>query len=379
MQNFHDREKSANCFSLLLFPSFCFRIAVVPWRPFKIIPQGENLMAVLPVSVAESETSRTLVRAGLTRIHQGKVRDTWGLDPGGALRLVVATDRISIFDLVLPVLVPRKGEVLTALTHFWLSGPLKDFPHHLVRSEENPKLNMVHDVREVIPDLPRERCLVVQTVEIPPFEMTFRHHIGGSVWRAYEDHGVVAGHKLPPGLKRWQFLESPLFTPSTKAQKGHDVNVTVEAYLEVMGERGMRAIRMFMHAYTTAYEYAKERGILILDTKFEGLDVIADEVLTPDSSRFTTVEDFAAAMEVGRDPVFFDKEPVREFGRSVDTPWGKGIQRLDPTDLQHLSFVASLTIPDAVVSATTARYLDIFQRVVGISLSEYQRTEMGIA
>lgn len=336
-------------------------------------------MATIPVKVAESDASRALAAEGLPRLSQGKVRDTWRLDQYAELLLVLATDRLSIFDFVLPVLVPRKGEVLTALTHFWLTKILSDFPHHLVASSEDPRLNMAHDIKRDVPSLPLERCLVIQRVEIPPFEMIFRHHLGGSVWRAYEERGVVAGHKLLSGLKRWQFLESPLFTPSTKEQEGHDVNITMEEYVQAMGDRGHRAIRMFMDAYERAYNYAKQRGILILDTKFEGLDVIADEVLTPDSSRFTTAEDLEAAIRDGRDPIFYDKELVRQWGRKVQTPWGIGINNLDPTNTEHLAFVAGLEVPDEVVAATTQRYLEIFFMLTGLKLHEYQEAEMGIA
>jgi len=337
-------------------------------------------MATIPDGVAESETSRVLARAGLKRIHQGKIRDTWSLDSENVLRLVVATDRMSIFDFVLPVLVPQKGEVLTALTQFWLSGPLKEFTHHLVGAVKNPSVNMVHDLKALIPDLPLARCLVVRTVEIPPFEMIFRHHLGGSVWKAYRETGVVAGQRLPPGLQKWAFLPDPLFTPSTKAQEGHDVNITVDQYLEAMGERGSRAIRMFMDAYVRAYQYAKERGILILDTKFEGLDVIADEVLTPDSSRFTTVEDFETTIREGRDPVFYDKEPVREWGRTVRTPWGIGLNNdnLDPANPEHLQFVAEIQVPNEVVLAAMQRCLQIFSMLTGLRLEEYQQSNIGI-
>ena len=290
--------------------------------------------------------------------------------------LPVATDRLSIFDFVLPILVPHKGEILTALTRFWLMKILAGFPNHLESSKKDSKLNAVHDLKSKFPIIPLERCLAVKKSEIPPFEMIFRHHIGGSVYEKYLETSTAGGHKLPPGLTKWSYLKKPIFTPSTKEEHGHDINIDAAFYLEQNGKRGEKAIGMFRRAYSRTYAYACTRGILILDTKFEGIDVISDEVLTPDSSRFTTSEDFQKAIEEERDPAFYDKQPVREWGVTVKTPFGRGINKLDPRNTDHLSFVSHLDIPEDVVIATTNRYIDIFRCLVGCTLHDYQRNVM---
>lgn len=323
-------------------------------------------MARIPSRVAQDPTTAELLRRGFVLVNQGKVRDTIGLDRASSMLQVVATNRISIFDFVLPALVDRKGEVLAALTHFWLTRVLADFPNHLLPAVDYKNEALPYNV------------LRVRRVSIDSWEMIFRGHIGGSAWDQYQKTGMVAGHKLPPGLQKWQRLLGPIFTPSTKETEGHDRNVTVEEYRAAMGTRGDQMIRLFGDAYSIAYNYAAERGILILDTKFEGgQGIIADEVLTPDSSRFTTVEDFEKAMRDHRDPVFWDKELVRNWGRTVITPRGtKGINTLDPLDEGDLAFVTSLEIPPEIIAETTRRYLAIFSMLTGMSLDEYQQKEM---
>lgn len=324
-------------------------------------------MARIPSRVPQDPTTAGLLRRGLVLVNQGKVRDMVAFGDGRPTLDVVATNRISIFDFVLPVLVPQKGEVLTALTHFWLTNVLMDFPHHL--------LSPVYYQSE---GLASWNVLQIRRVSIDPWEMIFRGHIGGSVWDQYQKTGMVAGHKLPPGLQKWQRLSESIFTPSTKEAEGHDRNVTVEEYHAAMGARADQMVNLLGSAYEIAYNYAVERGILILDTKFEGgQGVIADEVLTPDSSRFTTVEDFDTAMREHRDPVFWDKELVRNWGRTVVTPRGtKGINTLDPLSEEDLAFVASLEVPPEIIKETAARYLAIFSMLTGMPLGEYQQTKM---
>lgn len=346
-------------------------------------------MAKLPRQVAElyhhdyfmTPLVDYLEHYGFRRIHQGKVRDSYALPRHKGYRLVVATDRISIFDFVLPALVPHKGEVLTALTHFWLNEVLSDFPHHLIYPFCKQPLPIDHPTADEIAhemshELPVTRCLVVREVVIPPYEMIFRGHVGGSIWKQYQQSIVVAGQQLPAGLKKWHRLEKPLFTPSTKSQAGHDVNITIEEYFEQMGEAGYRSVKMFERAYIRANECAQEQGILILDTKFEGLDVIADEVLTPDSSRFTTVDDYQKALEERRDPVFYDKQLVRDWGLTVETPLGRGTNQLNPEDDGHVAFVHGLKVPHEIINKTSQRYLEIFERLTGQSLKEYQEAKM---
>lgn len=328
--------------------------------------------AILPPQVAESETSRYLTECGLKRVHQGKVRDTYEYPGRNDLLLVVASDRVSIFDVVLGVEIPQKGEILTAMTLFWLTDVLEDFPHHLAAESDTNE-----HVGEVFPNLPakvRRRCLLVKRAEIPPYEMIFRHHLGGSVYKAYSNTGYVAGQQIKPGFPKWHKLDTPLFTPSTKEETGHDINISVQQFYAAMGERGTQAVEMFTRAYKRAYEYAEKLGILILDTKFEGLDMIADEVLTPDSSRFTTEDDFIKAVQQGRDPTFYDKQFLREWGMQVETPWGRGLnnKNLDLAKPECREFICGLSVPADIVLTTKNRYEDIFTRLTGYTLHEYQ-------
>ncbi len=322
--------------------------------------------AIVPLRVAESDASRYLASCGLRRIYQGKVRDTYSYPVEPELLLPLATDRVSIFDFVLSALIPRKGEVLTALTHFWLTTVLRDFPNHLAPAEELLRL------KRMFSQLPMERCLVVKRAEIPPYEMIFRHHLGGSVYKEYLGTGTAGGNELPKRLTKWSFLEEPIFTPTTKEERGHDKPIPAQEYFEQTGEAGRQAEAMFRAAYGRAYAFGRSRGILILDTKFEGRDMIADEVLTPDSSRFTTEEDFVLAMAQKRDPIFFDKQVVRDWGVEVQTPWGKGIGNLDAKNPEHIAFVHSLEVPAEVVKETAIRYFSIFSSLTSWDIDAYQ-------
>lgn len=306
------------------------------------------------------------------RIHRGKVRDTYELTP--ELLLFLATDRLSIFDFVLPAFVPRKGVILTALTHFWLTKILPDFPNHLAVCDPETVKKFFNSK-----GIPRN-ALLVRKLSMVPYELIFRHHIGGSVYKKYQKTGLAAGQKIVPGLPKWSALNRPICTPSTKAQEGHDINIDLSECLIGMGPGAQQAIDMLTEAYSRAYAYAKERGILILDTKFE-IDmnyIFADEFLTPDSSRFTTVADFELAMKEGRDPIFMDKEPARNWGRTVVTPFiGEddepiiGINKLEPANDQHVNFVHSLKVPQEVIQTIMNRYLEVFEILTGCSIDDY--------
>lgn len=322
-----------------------------------------------------------LASKGMRLLHRGKVRDTYVSADHPDRLVVVASDRISIYDFVLGTLVPYKGQVLTALSHFWQTHVLSAWPNHLISSEVAPAYNAAFDlyVENGADYFPLSRTLVVEKQQMEPYELIFRQHLGGSVWKAYERTGVVSGIELPLGLKKWQKLPIPLFTPSTKAVEGHDVNITAAAYYGTMGGSSKNRVRDLSTLYQYAYDYAKKRGILILDTKFEVGRTLADEVLTPDSSRFTTVADYESALSDGRDPVFFDKQNVREWGRNVRTPFGVlGINNLDPQNVNHREFVAHYPVPQEIVEDTTQRYLEIFQMITGTSLTDYQVSAMGV-
>ena len=185
------------------------------------------------------------------------------------------------------------------------------------------------------------------------------------MWADYETSGVVAGRRLPTGIRKWGFLWEPLFTPSTKAGAGeHDENITVERFLAETGEAGEQAVHLAKTAYQLAYQYARRKGVLILDTKFEGFGILVDEVLTPDSSRFTTEESyFQEAMAQGKDPIFYDKQLVRDVGAAIETPWGRGVRSLDPKQPEQLHWMEG-ELPkffsEELIAETSNRYQQIF-------------------
>jgi phosphoribosylaminoimidazole-succinocarboxamide synthase len=349
-------------------------------------------MTKIPKGLPLDPTTKYLLDLGHKPIHEGKVRNTFKLPSVGLLP--VATDRISIFDFVLNATVPRKGEYLTAITHFIMMDILKDIPNHLIPSKLNPAFNAVYDLKmTTMPDLPLGRCLVVEdlTGQLDKFELIFRMYIGGSVYKKYLTTGKVAGQKIPLNLPKWSKLEKPIFTPSTKETEGHDVNITSQKYFRAMKKLGVDAkpfISTLREACVRYHAYCAERGILILDTKYEGsslLRKIADEILTPDSSRYTTIESWEKAVAEGKDPIFLDKEVVRIYGKKVETPFLNekneqiiGINNLNPKNQMHVDFVHSLTIPEEVINAAVERYQEIFQRLVGMTLDKYQKEKMGV-
>lgn len=315
-------------------------------------------------------------------LSQGKVRDRYYI-PFFGYYLMVATDRISAFDFVLPPTVPRKGEYLTAISHFWSTHVLK-LADDLVESRHFESRNAVVDMYD-LPEALRLRSLVVAPVTVMPFELIYRGHIGGSVYPKYRETGLVAGEAIEPDLPKWSKLKRAAFTPSTKAEEGHDINITVAEFMEAAGPDGKIAHQITRHAYERAYDYAERRGVIILDTKFEvgktrdGRIVMADEKLTPDSSRFTPKDDWEEAMRKGRDPQFFDKEPVRIYLKTVGTPFldseGQqivGVHKLNPENPEHIRFVHSLVIPEEVIEGVADRYRTILARLTSMTLEEYQ-------
>lgn len=337
--------------------------------------------ADLPKSVGDTDFHMLLEKSGLTRIHQGKVRDTYKLPAHEDLLLMVATDRLSIFDFVLPALVTDKGAVLTAITVFWLEKVLADGRDHLTAFGKR--------IDDYLPDGIKsdsgllKRAMIVKKLNILPIECVARGYLTGSGWSAYKKNRELCGHKLPEGLYDGVRLPEPIFTPTTKADVGHDEHVSFES---VDGEYGSWLGERTLDIYGRIADYAAGHGIILADTKFE-IDengILADEVATPDSSRFWDREEWEAAVKEKRSPSGYDKQPVREWGKTLETPFEKdgakitGIDRLDTADPQHLDFVHNLSVPQDVLDATTTRYRRIFELLSGSKLEEFQRVSMGI-
>jgi phosphoribosylaminoimidazole-succinocarboxamide synthase len=285
--------------------------------------------------------------AGLQLLHRGKVRDVFRIDSEALL--LVATDRISAFDCVLPVLIPGKGEVLTQLSRFWFGRLAHLSANHFVTTD--PEL-MPPRIREH--EWLRGRSTLVRRTDVFPVECVVRGYLEGSAWKEYEATGMICGHRLPRGLQQCERLDTALFTPATKAVAGHDENIDFGQFSDIVGKDNAMYLReTSLRLYSAASEYAATRGIIIADTKFEfGMDkngeiLLIDEVLTPDSSRFWPAEKY----EPGRAQPSFDKQFVREYLETLD--WDK--QPPAPP------------LPKAVVEATAKRYHDAYRVLTGES------------
>jgi phosphoribosylaminoimidazole-succinocarboxamide synthase len=283
----------------------------------------------------------------LRHVASGKVRDIYELDERHLL--FVASDRMSAFDVVMAEPIPDKGRVLTALTAFWLEQLSDVAPNHLVSVD-------VPAAAGDVPDL-AGRVMVVRRAEMIPIECIVRGYLSGSAWAEYQRSRSMHGIPLPAGLRQSERLPEPVFTPSTKAAEGHDENISFEQAGEVAGsDVAEEARRISLAAYRKAADLAAERGIIIADTKFElgvidGRLCICDEVLTPDSSRFWPAD----AWEPGRTPPSFDKQPLRDWLEG--TGWGK----TPPPP----------ALPDEVVNATRARYVEAYERLTGRSFGDW--------
>ena len=288
----------------------------------------------------------------LQLIHSGKVRDVYDARDGRLL--MVTSDRISAFDVVMDEPIPNKGRVLTAMTAFWFERFAELVPGHLISTG-------VGDLAEVlggaVPDNLVGRTMLCRRAEMLPIECIVRGYITGSAWKEYWTSGTMHGGPMPAGLLEADRLPEPVFTPSTKADEGHDVNISYEEAVDLVGsEVAALAREASLACYQQGAEWAAERGILIADTKFEfgmvdGRLVLADEVLTPDSSRFWPAEAWAP----GATPPSFDKQPVRDHLDALD--WGK--QPPAPP------------LPDEVVSATSSRYVEAYELITGRSFADW--------
>jgi phosphoribosylaminoimidazole-succinocarboxamide synthase len=286
---------------------------------------------------------------GLDLIHRGKVRDVYAL-PGNRL-LMVATDRLSAFDVVLPDPIPGKGEMLTQISNFWFGKTAHIIPNHLTGE----------DVASVLPAgvdaaLYAKRAVVTKRLKPVPVEAIARGYIIGSGWKSYKATGDICGIKLPEGLQMAAKLPEPIFTPSTKAAVGdHDENVSFDAVVALVGEDMANAVRKAtLEIYAWAAAYAAERGVIIADTKFEfgtdenGVLHIMDEMLTPDSSRFWPADDY----QVGISPPSYDKQFVRDYLEQI------GWNKTPPAP----------KVPADVIDGTAEKYAEALDKLAGIRL-----------
>jgi len=275
--------------------------------------------------------------ADLPLVASGKVREMYDL---GDRLLMVASDRISTYDAVHPTPIPDKGKVLTGLSVFWFERLGDIVPNHMVSFTDG------------VPEETRGRALSVRRLQMLPVECVVRGYITGSGWKDYQATGSVSGIALPPGLRESEQLPEPIFTPSTKAEIGHDEAIDFEQAAALVGDRALmeRVRDVSIALYSAAAAHARENGVILADTKFElGLDgdelVLGDEVLTPDSSRYWPAEEY----EVGRGQPSFDKQYVRDWASR------SGWDKAPPAP----------SIPDDVVAGTRARYIEGYERITG--------------
>lgn len=285
----------------------------------------------------------------LQLMRRGKVRDVYEVDDQHLL--IVATDRISAFDFILPTPIARKGEVLTALSRFWFERLGHIVPDHLVTTEVEEMPDFVRRHAEEL----RGRSMLVLRTDVFPIECVVRGYITGSGWKDYLRTGEVCGHRLAAGLRESEQLPEPIFTPATKAEEGHDENISEARMSEILGAEVTGVLRdISLRLYKEASEYARTRGIIIADTKFEfgrdkdGNITLIDEVLTPDSSRFWPADQY----EPGRSQPSFDKQFVRDYLETL--AWNK--QPPAPP------------LPPEIAQATTERYLEAYRLLAGKSL-----------
>jgi phosphoribosylaminoimidazole-succinocarboxamide synthase len=304
-----------------------------------------------------SEKSSVLINTDLPLplFIRGKVRDTYEL---GDRLLIIATDRISAFDVVLPSGIPDKGKVLNQISAFWFKQTEKLVPNHLLETVEDPgRLNAYAPGQkgDAFPAYLTGRSMVVKKVERLPVECVARGYISGSAWAEYRKSGTIQGMKMPAGLKESQELPRPMFTPTTKADTGHDMPMTTDEMKKLIGEKlAVETEEKTLAVYNYARKYAAERGIIIADTKIEfGLDngrlILIDELLTPDSSRFWPADKY----KVGQSQPSYDKQPVRDW--LTDSGWKK-----EPP---------APVLPPEVVEATARRYREAYEKLAGKKLS----------
>ena len=307
---------------------------------FESLPhQAKHSHMIATSAVSETDLS------DLPLVHRGKVRDVYGVDEDRLL--LVATDRLSAFDCILPTPIQHKGRVLTALSEFWFRKLEGIVDHHMITADFDKMPDIVRQHEEL-----RGRSMLVKRTKVFPVECVVRGYLEGSGWKDYKASGNICGHALPKKMSQCEKLMSPIFTPSSKAVSGHDDNINQVEFMKIVGhDTAVELKRLSKAIYNFASEYALSRGIIIADTKFEfgedknGNILLIDEVLTPDSSRFWDAKSY----EPGHKQPSFDKQFVREYLETLD--WDK----TPPAP----------PLPDDIAEATSKRYLAAYELLTG--------------
>ena len=292
----------------------------------------------------------------LPRIGRGKVRDIYAV--GDDRVLLLTTDRISAFDVVMAETIPMKGAVLTQISAWWFNELEGVVPHHMISADAATIIGEVPVLKEHRASL-EGRAMLCRRTKVFPIECVIRGYLSGSAWKEYAAHGTLAGERLPPGLNESAKLEPAIFSPATKAETGHDENITVKRMREIVGDEAAYTLESMTRAvYTLGEKISHGQGIIIADTKFEfgrdadGRIILIDEVMTPDSSRFWAADVYRP----GQPQPSFDKQPLRDY-LDVERRAGRWNGEAPPPPL-----------PASVVDATSKRYLDAYRRITGTDL-----------
>ena len=344
LMHFPSAKIKTSTFLTKLFPASRISLALSETFLFKLRDVPDANKITMMNAAALSQTSLP----DLKLVKRGKVRDVYAVDDERLL--IVATDRISAFDCILPTAIARKGEVLTSLSKFWFEKLASIVPNHLITIDQEQMPAAVQGTPEL-----KGRSMLVHRTEVFPVECVVRGYLVGSGWKDYLRTGEVCGHKLPENLLESAELQEPIFTPSTKAEEGHDENISEAEVRDMLGPETANYLRdTSLRLYNEARSYARGRGIIIADTKFEfGRDqngdiILIDEVLTPDSSRFWPAETYSP----GKSQPSFDKQFVRDYLETL--VWDKR--------------PPAPPLPSEVASATTARYLEAYRLLTGEEL-----------
>jgi phosphoribosylaminoimidazole-succinocarboxamide synthase len=293
----------------------------------------------------------------LPRIGKGKVRDIYAV--GEDRVLLLTTDRISAFDVVMGETIPSKGAVLTQISAFWFNELEGVVPHHMISADADAIIAAVPALKDHRAEL-LGRAMLCKRTTVFPIECVIRGYLSGSAWKEYAASGTLAGEALPKGLRESEKLEPAIFSPATKAESGHDENITIAQMRQVVGDEVAHQLESMTRAiYTLGEKLARDQGIIIADTKFEfgrdpdGRIILIDEVMTPDSSRFWAVD----AYQPGQPQPSFDKQPLRDY---LDIQRNAGRWNGD---------APPPALPQSVVDATSKRYLEAYKRVTGKELA----------
>jgi phosphoribosylaminoimidazole-succinocarboxamide synthase len=293
----------------------------------------------------------------LPRIARGKVRDVYAV--GGDRVLLLTTDRISAFDVVMAETIPAKGAVLTQISAWWFRRLEGVVPHHMISADADEIISHLPGLRAHRMSLVG-RAMLCRRTTVFPIECVIRGYLSGSAWKEYAAQGTLAGEKLPPGLLESSKLEPPLFSPATKAETGHDENITIARMREILGDEATHELESMTRAvYSLGEKISREQGIIIADTKFEfgrdkdGRIILIDEVMTPDSSRFWAAD----AYRPGQPQPSFDKQPLRDY-LDAERRAGRWNGEAPPPPL-----------PASVVEATSKRYIEAYRRITDSELN----------